>query len=176
MAQGELRFADRKGLELYTKLRNKKKKIQQGEKAYIKDKAFVWDGENWCEYKAPKIEMSVYDMNEQLVAQLAALTDEQLEERIQELNDWYHEYRASYYMLMCKEQSYYTVLTFERAIDLPDCANFGKAIVECLSNIGEIKDITYLDDNTYECWVQQNEVVWCLHLFDYSQGIVTFGD
>lgn len=176
MANGELRFADRKGLELYTKLRNHKKRIQQGEKAYIKDTPYIWDGEQWCEYKAPVVEMSLYDMNEQLVRQLPDFSHEDRRQALTEINAWDTELEADAYMLLCKEQSYFTVLLPHYPDTVFGIPNLGVAVFECLESIGTVKSVNKLEDNTFEAWViDENETVWCLHLFDYSQGIVRFG-
>jgi len=171
----ELRFANREALNTYTKLRNRKKNsLQSGEKAYVKDTPYVWDGENWCEYKAPQVELSLYEINEQLVSQLPVLSTEDCLKAEEEINEWHKRIQSKYYMLLCKEQSYYTVFVAENFY--VDCDSLGNAIISCLTDIGEIKAISLQDNDTYEIWVHQPgmDKLWCLHLFNYSNGIVTF--
>lgn len=178
MADNTIKFADKKGLELYTKLRNHKKQIQIGEKVYLKDIPLVWDGEQWCEYNAPKVEMSLYDINEQIIRQLPDYTKEDEDAAKIEIDNWSGADQGGYYMLLCKEQSYYTVFKYTSPYNegLVVFQTLGDAVIACVKDVGTIKSVSKQEDNTYEIWVlDSNDVMWCLHLFNYDNGIVEFG-
>ena len=120
------------------------------------------------------IEISNYAIHKQLFAQMEPLSEEKLKKKIKILDDWFETNYSckfnEYYMVICKEISYYTVLHLKEEIQLS-----GTALVDLLLDRGPIIDITYNDlADAYECWVKENEdgEVHMYYLFTYDWGVV----
>ena len=78
----KIKFASRKALDLYTKLKKHNYQLESGQRVQVGDDELIWDGAAWKEYEPPKVEMSLYDMNAQLISQLPTLTKEQINGKI----------------------------------------------------------------------------------------------
>lgn len=114
-------------------------------------------------------EMSLYEMNKQVISQLPALTAEVLSEKYS-LIDQYGSNR-NWCMLLGKEIDYYTIFHH-----LPKDAEetFAAAVLDCCENLGSIKAIDWADEehNAVEIWISKDELTTVLYLFDYSQGVI----
>lgn len=148
-----------------------------GEVAYATDtnELYIFKDNQWVlatpETKG-NVEMSLYDMNKQIIAQLPTM--KQCQEKIDLMNDFVKQANNVYYMLYGKEISYFTVFVtnmFEYEI-----ATLGDAVYECLANVGPIKSIEYTENkDAIEIWVMADEEATCLYLFPYDSGIVKVG-
>ena len=91
------------------------------------------------------VEFSNYEIHKQLYAAMAKLSKETLKERYVSIGAWFSTSPAcDYYMLMCKENSYYTVFHFNNM-------HYNKGMEEVqktLENRGEVIDISYLKKMT----------------------------
>ena len=119
-----------------------------------------------------EINMSLYDMNKQIVAQLPNLTD--FTDSIAAIDIYVGETRNTHYMLYGKELSYFTM--FQRCAGLTETV--GEAAIDCLKNVGVIKSIDATSaGDAFEIWVMPDgsEEVTCLYLFPYDSGIVQVG-
>ena len=121
-------------------------------------------------YSMEKIKgMTLYDMSKQVVKNLPARTTAiELEPCKKILRNFK---KLGYFMLMCREDNYYTVVRVRKAKN-PD--KFEDLIIELLQEHGDIKDIDYADKtkDSLECWVQNGEEVRMFKLFFYSWGVV----
>ena len=115
--------------------------------------------------------MSLYDMNAQLISQLPTLTKEQINGKIKIINDFASNINSNYYMLLCKEMSYYTVFVNKKYDG--EFETVGHALVACLDWC-EVKSIEALEDEI-EIWIMNKGTAYCMHFFDYQSGIVEFG-
>lgn len=116
-------------------------------------------------------QMSLYDMNKQIIAQLPTLNDLELAEKVKLINDFFDKSEYNYAMLLGKEISYYTLFHHNEE----SFETIGEVAIECLSNLGEIKAIDEAFDNTaIECWVTDVEAdnTFCLYMFTYDAGVV----
>ena len=113
------------------------------------------------------IEIGLYDINQQIISQLPALTEEQINSKIELVTMLYQSSENKYYMLYGKEMSYFTLF------EINNQNNFFKEIIECLNNIGIIKcfDFTETKD-AIEIWVEYEDEPTCLYLFPYDSGVV----
>ena len=118
------------------------------------------------------VEFSNYDMHKQLYAQLKAPSEKILHERYVSIGAWFStDPMCDYYMLMCKENSYYTVLHFKNM-------NYDKGmneVQELLESRGKVIDITYSQENdAYECWLKEKDTneVSMYYLFKYDWGVI----
>ena len=114
------------------------------------------------------LELGLYDLNKQIISQLPPLTDEELDKKIDVIDDSYIKCVNDFYMLYGKEISYFTLFKVNEPI------YFAKTVLDCLNEIGEIKAIDPTEDGfAIEIWVQPtNEEPTCLYLFPYDNGLV----
>lgn len=123
---------------------------------------------------APKMELNNYDMHKQLYAQMKPLSDEDLNKKLVSIGGWFSTFaKDKYFMLMCKEISYYTVFRFNKP-------NYTKGVEELKKTLqfrGQIIDIVYVHaENAYECWVKNSlGEMEMYYLFNYDWGVVEIG-
>lgn len=115
-----------------------------------------------------EIAISLYDMNEQLIKQLD-WPEDAFEVLSEALNDW--PVNAEYWMLLCKEISYYTMVHY---IVGGECGSLEQAILECVAFYGRIKT-AYVSNNQMEIWVYDEKVdqMYCFHFFPADDFVVT---
>lgn len=135
-------------------------------------KYYIWHGDNWHELKMESsgIEMGLYDMNKQIIAQLPDLTDFTTAE--QAINALHVEHHNAYYMLYGKEISYFTIFKIKEPQYL------GQEVIDCLKYVGQIKSVDlYENKAAVEIWVYlEGEGSIVLYLFPYDMGIVQVGE
>lgn len=142
-----------------------------GEIAQTEDGAYqVWDGNKWksITMEGSGLQINLYDMNKQIVAQLPDKED--FTDILQNINLFKIKTNNKYYMLYGKEISYFTLF---------HCGNpkstetFEEAVIDCLNSIGPIKSIDLTEDgNAIEIWVMSDNEATCLYLFPYDDGVV----
>lgn len=112
--------------------------------------------------------MTLYEMSQQVVKNLPArISTADLEPCRKILRRFK---KLGYFMLMCREENYYTVIRVRKAKS-PD--NFEDLIIELLQTFGDIKDIDYdTDKKSLECWVQKEDEVKMFKLFPYGWGVL----
>ena len=121
--------------------------------------------------------MSLYDVNKNFMADQPALSQDELTASLKVIEDYvFDTYKNStYFMLLCKELSYYTV--FVR--DSESSTNIlTDEVLNCLQWIA--KDILSIElnttNNTPEIWIRTpEEEVVCMYLFNYDNGVIDFG-
>ena len=135
-------------------------------------KYMIWHDGNWNEIKMEDsgINIGLYDMNKQIIAQLPVLND--FTKAIADVRDLHGKYWNEYYMMYGKEISNFTLYK--------KCGTneFGQDVIDCCANIGAIKamDMTEAAD-AIEIWVQpDNGEPTCLYLFPYDNGVVQVGE
>ena len=135
-------------------------------------KYYIWHDDNWHEFKMDNsgVEIGLYDMNKQIIAQLPDLTDW---DRVTEvLTNFDIDWNNDYYMLYGKEISYFTVFKIKEHI----C--FAREAIDIIKNIGsavKVIDLTEVAD-AIEVWVMYDNEPTCLYLFPYDMGIVQVGE
>lgn len=118
-----------------------------------------------------EIEINNYQIHKQLFSQMKPLDDEKLGEKLAFVGSWFSAHmKQRYFMLMCKEENYYTVLNIK---DM----NYSKAVKELrdlLTWQGDILDIRYVHgEDAYECWVKdEDEESKMFYLFVYDWGVI----
>ena len=126
------------------------------------------------------IEVSLYDLNKSFYMSQEPITDENIiNEKIKIIKDFSINNNGIYYMLLCKELSYYTILKFEFDDNNPEFHCLGHAVTQLIKEYGwDLYDV-YLgtDEAHIEVWVKcpDTNELHCLMLFLYDMGIVTFG-
>lgn len=172
-----------KDFEQLKTVTNKVNRYAVGEMVYVEDeeKMYLFDGYAWKPVEAKTdgtgLELSLFDMNEQILRQQGPLTWCGRNEAMALINDYYNVTReASYYMLLNHKKSYYTVFhaTYEGDYNFFD---FADAVLNCASDLGEIYSVSMTDDGqAVEIWVvDPDDTMHCLYLFNYDKGIVKVG-
>lgn len=141
--------------------------IQNLEGDYLIWKDGAW---NKINYEGSDINLSLYDINKQIISQLPPLED--IDAACKAVNNLYEKTKNEFYMLYGKEISYFTLFR----MDKPEW--FFEELSLCLHSIGVIKamDLTE-DESAVEIWVvDDNNEATCLYLFPYDDGLVKVGE
>lgn len=145
---------------------------------YKDDEGREWvcsaDGTQWLEFKRNAdggidTGLTQYDLNKMVVKQLPSkVTNGQLKdykELLKQLGT-----QGTYFMLLCNEIHYYTVITHTNNHTQ---STFYNTIIELLQERGEIKLIDWTTNkDAIECWIQNQDGVFMFMLFPYDWGIV----
>ena len=121
--------------------------------------------------------MSLYNINKNFMAGQPALSQDELTAGLKVIENYvFDTYKNStYFMLLCKELSYYT--TFVR--DSKSSTNIlMNEVLNCLQWIA--KDILSIElnttNNTPEIWIRTpEEEIVCMYFFNYDDGVIDFG-
>lgn len=125
------------------------------------------------EYKENIIDtgMTLYDANKQIIEKLPSkITNGQLKECKEILKEIYNQ--ASYFMLLCNDIHYYTVL--QKVKTNEDIIEFHNLVIELLQDNGAIQDILWANDqhDAVECWIKNEKGTFMFMLFPYDWGVV----
>lgn len=166
-------FKSLKSLKDYTE---KHGRFQDGDIIEVQDEdqLYFYKDNSWHELPGKinvdsNIEISLYDLNKQVMAQLEPFDIDKWKQAEKDIDEWDSNIKASYYMMLCKEKSYYTVFTD----DGYEFHGLGAAVRECLEFVGNVVSID-INSNVIEIWIRELDDAYCLHLFDYDQGVVSF--
>ena len=154
-----------------------------GEIAWVEDveKYYVATENGWnqVDMKAMSqgIELTAYDMNKQIMAQLPEITPEQRAEYEKFLDDYHLQTDAVFYMLLCKDISYYTVFESDECdFDMfgYPVVKFGQTVLECIDNAGTIVEM-HPEDEAVEIWIKlpEGDAV-AMYLFAANHLVVPF--
>lgn len=151
----------------------------EGEMAYAvdTDKLFIYNNNEWVEYVPQKnnIELSLYDLNKQVISQLVSLTNIEILEKMSLINEYKNKnFINSYFMLYGNEISYFTLFRGEFDVNGLELETLGEAVISCLNELGIIKSIELTDYNSIEIWIETKEdnETTCLYLFPYDNGVI----
>ena len=150
--------------------------IPNGQIVRKEDGLYVYKDGEYYPIEDQKIDtgMSLYELNKQGYAQLLPYDETQIQDAIAWINEFSDKNKGKYYMLLCKEISYYTV--FEKDFLTYDCLSLGHGVIECLDNVGTIHGIDDNGEGALEIWVKtSDEEVYCMLLFNYDVGVVKVG-
>jgi hypothetical protein len=155
--------------------------FQQGEVVYLTDenKYVMYDGTDFVDMpdkvqvnNGQGLNMSLYDFNKMMVAQLPVKTT--FNDECTLINEFCASIGNTSYMLLCKDISYYTV--FEYSDNAAEYCYLGMAVIDCLTNVGQLICAEPTEDNNaIEIWVRTEDTDLCMYLFPCSDLIVTYG-
>lgn len=121
--------------------------------------------------------MSLYDINKNFMAGQSALSQDELTAGLKVIENYvFDTYKNStYFMLLCKELSYYTMFVRDSKSSTNILTN---EVLNCLQWIA--KDILSIElnttNNTPEIWIRTpEEEIVCMYFFNYDDGVVDFG-
>lgn len=165
--------------------KNKINSFRQGDIVYLTEekKYVMYDGDDFVDMPTTAtvnsgtgLQMSLYDLNKTIIAQLPVKETyaEQSDER-KLINKFFSSIGRTSYMLLCKDISYYTIFTYE-GNKMANYETLGEAVLDCLQSVGKLvcADLTE-DGNAVEIWVRTEEDNLCMYLFKCADLMVTYG-
>lgn len=124
--------------------------------------------------EAPKVEVSLYELNQMMVAQMPPMEVDLMEANF---ISWYRQLKMdknpAYFMLLGKELSYYTLFHLDWNGD-DKTENFWRELNEVLECAGPIRLMEKDTNGAFSIWVdwQEKGVCHCFYLFPYDEGVV----
>lgn len=155
-----------KNIEILNALQNH----QEGEVAFCEDEQqyMTYKDDQWV--PASSLQLNFYDLNKQIVSQLPPFDEVRINDAKDTLTAWAN---SSVYMLYGREISYFTV--FQKQ-DEGEFETLADALFECLKSVSEkIYAFDIVDDSAIEIWLDYEGEATVLYLFDYKEGVVTYG-
>jgi hypothetical protein len=116
------------------------------------------------------LNMNLYDLNKQIIAQLPDYTDEDYEIKREMIDEFGR--GKTWCLLLGREMNYYTV--FHNLIKDAD-ETFADAVISCCKYLGQVKSINWPTETSrdaIEIWVMHGEEPTVLYLFDYEAGVI----
>lgn len=147
---------------------------EEGEIAWVEDveKFYVWnDGWTILDTKNTGVNLSLYEVNKQVIAQMPTLSGADLEAARLTLSHYVNglDHSDDYYMLLCYDLRYFTMFARDQKYE----ENIVDAIMDCLSYVGEVKSVEEsADGQAVEIWVTKDEEAYVMYFFDYGRGVV----
>ena len=141
------------------------------------NEAYRFTENGWELYnkEGSELNLNLFDLNCSIIGQTPALTQEQINDKIQLINDFVENTNQTFYMLLGKQISYYTL--FAPTPFSPNCEDFslGEGVIDCLRQFKEIKSIEKTESDAIEIWIQYDaDIITCLYLFPYDIGVVGY--
>ena len=175
-------FTNNQALESWTA----RETFADGEIAFIEDTKtyLMYSNGEWVplpestsESESNGISMNLYDLNKTIIAQLPIAGEDELLTAEKVINDYCNAQNSSYFMLLCRDISYYTVFTNDTSKEQLDFCSVGEAVISCAVDVGMIVSVSLTEDkNAIEIWVKNtDDMVYCMYLFNCAQMIVTYG-
>ena len=117
--------------------------------------------------------MNLYELNKQAMAQMPALTNEEIDKKKKLLKNYQMHNVNQYFMLLCKDISYYTLFAINNEEHIPD--RFQDVVIECAQNVGTLVSIEEEKDaGSIEIWVKPKDgEPLVMYLFGYDRGVIT---
>lgn len=114
---------------------------------------------------------NLYEINQSAYTREPSMTREAVEEKKKEIANYFQNHSNTYFMLLCNERKDYTVIKLNHSNN--QCAeDAAAAIIECLSNRGEIVEIEKQDNGAYECWIKRSKLAHMYALFPYDAAVI----
>lgn len=116
--------------------------------------------------------IELYELNRSIIEQQGVLGVDTLAEKFELINAFAADTKNDFYMLYGREMNYFTVFAKYEKWELETLA---LAVTECLANIGAVYSIELTtEQDAIEIWVKdtQQDLVTCMYLFPYDNGIV----
>ena len=121
------------------------------------------------------LQMNLYDMNKQIISQMAILNKEDLENSKLIITDYMKNKGNKFYMLLCKDINYYTLFqTVSGSNEGEALLAAADEVIACAAYNGAIKAIDTVNDNdAIEIWVHpEDEEPVAMYLFGYDVGVI----
>ena len=114
---------------------------------------------------------NLYDINKAAYAKEPKMTKKQIEDKKKELKSYFLKTPSTYYMLLNKEHSDYTIIKITKP--LPQCCETAaEEVMVCLTNRGTLVEVEKQDNGAYECWIQRDGSADMYALFPYDAAVI----
>ena len=118
------------------------------------------------------IQMTAYDLNKQLILSLGPIKDKELNKFRSDFADYVKEIEDKFFMLLCKEQSYYTIFDYTSR---NENYLFADILLEVIDAVGSFYNYNIDEENGgVELWIkpEDKEEVFVYYFFPYDAGVV----
>ena len=118
---------------------------------------------------------TLYDVNKGLVAKNEIqLTEGVINSKKEIVKNFIMKTENAHYMLLCKEQSDYTIFRRYNMEDTEKAMEISNILIdECLKNRGEIRGIDLTNDkDAIEIWLLIEEEAYCYYFFPYDAAVI----
>lgn len=106
--------------------------------------------------------MTLYEINQQVMAQLPPLDEQTLKTTWNIIGDWFGKDQCRWFMLMCKERSDFTLIHINDNKFLETI----QELQEILEERGQILNIQYIHgEDVFEIWIKNDTGVYMFMLF-----------
>ena len=144
-----------------------------GDTAYVtkEQKVYEYTEGGWAPKALPegKINLSVYDMNKQIISQLGKADDITLLTPVRKFKNK----GGKYFMLICRDINYYTLFAIEKENE----ERIEREVLACINDIGELRSAEEIEGTeAIEIWVQPKEEYGTdplvMYFFNYDKGVI----
>lgn len=149
----------------------------EGEVAFCEEEQsyMMYTHGEWMPIKATVtdsgLQIDYYTLNKQLISQLPPFDETRINDAKDTIAAWGTE---SIYMLYGREINYFTL--FQKQ-EHGYYDSLGNALFDCLSYLTDtIYAFDVTADNNIEIWIQYQDITTVLYLFNYEDGVVTYGE
>lgn len=118
---------------------------------------------------------TLYDVNKNLVEKHEVeLTDGVINSKKEIVKNFIMKTENAHYMLLCKEQSDYTIFRRYNMEDAEKAMEISNILIdECLKNRGEIRGIDLTKDrDAIEIWLMIEDHAYCYYFFPYDTAVI----
>lgn len=128
---------------------------------------------------------TLYELNQQIMSQMPALDADGVRKCSGKILKYLDEHIDSYYMLLCKELSYYTIFHITSAKPTPNgniivsrgaLRDLTTEIVDVISTLGDVRVIEPDNNGAIAVWSsfqsEETDTIHCFYLFPYGGGVV----
>lgn len=144
-----------------------------GDTAYVtkEQKIYEYTESGWAPKALPegKINLSVYDMNKQIISQFGKADDITLLTPVRKFKNK----GGKYFMLICRDINYYTLF----AVGEESEERIEREVLACINDIGELRSAEEIEGTeAVEIWVQPKEEYGTdplvMYFFNYDKGVI----
>ena len=114
---------------------------------------------------------TLYDFNKMIMATQSPLTKNEINEKLQNLEDWFNLRIDGYAMLLCRERYDFTVFHLYELQNENPPSIAAKELIKILQNRGDILSIEKEQD-AFEIWLSIDEEVFAYYLFACDDWVI----
>lgn len=116
---------------------------------------------------------TLYDFNKMIMATQSPLTKNEINEKLQNLEDWFNLRIDGYAMLLCRERYDFTVFHLYELQNENPPSIAAKELIEILQNRGDILSIEKENNtSTFEIWLKIDEEAFAYYLFACDDWVI----
>lgn len=146
------------------------------EYALVEDerKIYQYVNENWepIKIEGQGLEISLFDINKNVFAQLEPMSDEGLRQAqslvFKFLGETMQDPSNDYWALICWARNYITI--FHHIDDGEE--ELSDVFMEIIESLGEVKDVYDNGNHALEVWITDEKDTYCYLFFNYKLGVV----